>query len=76
MIFIEILQLNCYAVPELPPSRNPLHNCTVVDLNSLINDNVWIYTKHVNEELGSRHNFELLECFCVVCCFIVKKYFK
>jgi len=27
MIFIEILQLNCYAVPELPPSRNPLHNC-------------------------------------------------
>jgi len=27
MILIEILQLNCYAVPELPPSRNPLHNC-------------------------------------------------
>ena len=27
IIFIEILQLNCYAVPELPPSRNPLHNC-------------------------------------------------
>ena len=27
MIFIEILQLNCYAVQELPPSRNPLHNC-------------------------------------------------
>jgi len=27
MIFIEILQLSCYAVPELPPSRNPLHNC-------------------------------------------------
>ena len=27
MIFIEILQLNWYAVPELPPSRNPLHNC-------------------------------------------------
>jgi len=22
MIFIEILQLNCYGVPELPPSRN------------------------------------------------------
>jgi len=22
MIFVEILQLNCYAVPELPPSRN------------------------------------------------------
>jgi len=31
MIFIEILQLNCYAVPELPPSRNPLHNCIYVD---------------------------------------------
>ena len=32
-IFIEILQLNCYAVPELPPSRNPLHNCIIlVDL--------------------------------------------
>ena len=30
MIFIEILQLNCYAVPELPPSRNPLHNCMYV----------------------------------------------
>ena len=29
MILIEILQLNCYAVPELPPSRNPLHNCTL-----------------------------------------------
>ena len=28
MIFMEILQLECYAVPELPPSRNPLHNCT------------------------------------------------
>ena len=27
MIFIEILQLNWYAVPELPLSRNPLHNC-------------------------------------------------
>ena len=27
MIFIEILQLNCCTVPELPPSRNPLHNC-------------------------------------------------
>ena len=27
---MEILQCNCYAVPELPPSRNPLHNCTVV----------------------------------------------
>ena len=32
MIFIEILQLNCYAVPELPPSRNPLHNCTTFSL--------------------------------------------
>ena len=31
MIFIEILQLNCYAVPELPPSRNPLHNCTLIN---------------------------------------------
>ena len=30
MIFIEILQLNCYAVPELPPSRNPLHNSNIV----------------------------------------------
>jgi len=30
MIFIEILQLNWYAVPELPPSRNTLHNCTFV----------------------------------------------
>ena len=28
MIFLEILQLECNAVPELPPSRNPLHNCT------------------------------------------------
>ena len=28
MIFMEILPLECYAVPELPPSRNPLHNCT------------------------------------------------
>ena len=28
MIFIEILQFNCYAVPELPPSQNPLHDCT------------------------------------------------
>ena len=27
-VFIKILQLHCYAVPELPPSRNPLHNCT------------------------------------------------
>ena len=26
MIFIERMQLDCYAVPELPPSRNPLHN--------------------------------------------------
>ena len=33
MIFIEILQLNCYAVPELPPSRNPLHNCTLLKFN-------------------------------------------
>jgi len=24
MIFIEILQLNCYAVPELPPFPEPL----------------------------------------------------
>jgi len=31
MIFIEILQFNCYAVPELPPSRNPLHTCTPCD---------------------------------------------
>ena len=30
MIFIEILQLNWYAVPELPLSRNPLHNCTML----------------------------------------------
>ena len=27
MIFMETLQLECYAVPELPPSRNPLYNC-------------------------------------------------
>jgi len=27
MIFMEILQLDCYAVPELPPSQNALHNC-------------------------------------------------
>jgi len=27
MIFIDILQLNWYTVPELPPSRNTLHNC-------------------------------------------------
>jgi len=30
MIFIEILQLNWYAVPELPPSRNTLHNCMII----------------------------------------------
>ena len=28
MVFMEILQLHCYAVPELPPSRKPLHKCT------------------------------------------------
>jgi len=28
IIFMEILQLDCYAVPELPLSRNSLHNCT------------------------------------------------
>ena len=28
MIFMEILQLDRLAVPELPPSRNPLHHCT------------------------------------------------
>ena len=27
IIFMEILQVDCYAVPELPPSRNPLHYC-------------------------------------------------
>jgi len=27
MIFMEILQLDCYAVPEQPPSQNALHNC-------------------------------------------------
>ena len=27
MSFMEIFQLDCYAVPELPPSRNHLHNC-------------------------------------------------
>ena len=37
MIFIEILQLNCYAVPELPPSRNRLHNCIYyLDLSVLL----------------------------------------
>ena len=29
MIFLEKLQLDCYTVPELPLSRNPLHNCTL-----------------------------------------------
>ena len=29
MIFNKILQLNYYAVPELPLSRNPLHNCII-----------------------------------------------
>ena len=36
MIFIEILQLNCNAVPELPPSRNPLHNCILAETDSLL----------------------------------------
>jgi len=27
MIFMETLQLECYAVPELSSSRNPLYNC-------------------------------------------------
>jgi len=26
---MEILQLDCYAVPELPLSRNPLYNCII-----------------------------------------------
>ena len=32
MIFNEILQINCYAVPELPPARNPSHNCIVIQI--------------------------------------------
>ena len=37
MTFIEILQLNCYAVPELPLSQNPLHNC--MSIGNLFNFN-------------------------------------
>ena len=29
MIFMKILQLDCYAVTELLPSRNPLHTCII-----------------------------------------------
>ena len=32
MIFMEKMQLDCYTVPELPPSRNTLHNC--IDIKS------------------------------------------
>ena len=35
MIFMEILQLDCYAVQELSPSRNPLHNCNLYYLTIL-----------------------------------------
>ena len=35
MLFMEIFQLDCYAVPELPPSRNPLHNCIGVTENMI-----------------------------------------
>ena len=29
MMFMEILQLDCYAVQELPLPRNPLRNCII-----------------------------------------------
>jgi len=35
MLFMEILHLDCYAVPKLPPSRNPLHNCIGVTENMI-----------------------------------------
>jgi len=40
MIFMEILELDCYAVPALhvPPYRNPLHNCLAFDRRTYTND--------------------------------------
>jgi len=52
MIFIEILQLNCYTVPELPPSRNPLHNCTTCSLLHEINTQEWNSSVSDNKKLS------------------------
>ena len=52
IIFIETLQLNCYAVPELPPSRNPLHNCI---LNQSVIMTISLFLKNVDPStIGSR----------------------
>ena len=52
MIFIEILQLNCYAVPELPSSRNALHNCTLLKFNKRTTAQTYQYMGLIGNVLG------------------------
>ena len=49
MIFNKILQLNYYAVPELPLSRNPLHSCICqnnTEIDKMQTQNPTVKMKH------------------------------
>ena len=35
MLFMGKMQIDCYAVRELPPSWNPLHNCLHVQYENI-----------------------------------------
>jgi len=53
MIYMEIFQLDCYAVPKLPPSRNPLHDWTQrnksFNISSVISKAYKLYHFHRKE---------------------------
>ena len=73
MIFMEILQLVCYSVPELPPSRNPFHNYNLpVSLLIKICNielSITLISLNIIDNCFCKHNIKVFKimyfhCFC------------